>query len=143
MSRWRLAALSAAALSIAMALAYLRDPRWLLTTTSGLRAWQTERDGARVRWMGGHASFFVPAAARTIEIPLRTTFAAHGEPPVTIAISIDDRPGDRIVLSDPSWHTSVLRLPPPGSRRVRRIDLRADRTREDNRAAAVGEVGIH
>jgi hypothetical protein len=33
-------------------------------------------------------------------------------------------------------------MPAPGSRKVRRIDIRVDRTREDNRGAAVGEIGI-
>jgi hypothetical protein len=97
------------------ALAYLRDPPWLLATASGLRGWGTDRDGTRYRWTGGHASFFVPA--------------------------IDDRPADRVVLADDSWRRLVVRLPPQGTRRVRRIDILLDRTRDGNRGVQLGEIG--
>ena len=136
-----LAGLLVAAAVIAAA-GYLRDPPWLLSTTSGLRAWESDRDGRRFRWMGGHASFFVPSSARLIEIPLHTTFESIGEWPVTVDVAIDDRASERLVLSDGEWHTMRLRLPPAGSRKVRRIDIRVDRTREDNRGAAIGEVRI-
>ena len=92
--------------------------------------------------MGGHASFFVPSDARTIEIPVRTTFDQAADWPVTLSVSIDDRPGDAVLLRDASWNSIVLRMPPPGSRKVRRIDIRLDRTRDDNRGAAIGEVRI-
>jgi hypothetical protein len=121
-------------------LAYLRDPPWLITITSGLRPWQTDASGRRYRWTGGHASLFVPSDAPLLSIPLRTTFDAPADPPITVTITIDDRPVDRIVLTDPEWHLSTFRLPPGGSRRVRRMDIRVDRTRDDNRGAAVGEV---
>lgn len=91
--------------------------------------------------MGGHASFFVPSSARLIEIPVHAAFESI-EWPVTVSVAIDDRTGDRLILSDGEWHTIRLRLPAAGSRRVRRIDVRADRTREDNRGAAIGEVRI-
>jgi hypothetical protein len=123
-------------------LGYLRDPPWLLSTTSGLRAWETEADGTRVRWMGGHASLFVPSSARTVELPERTTFDAPGDWPVTVTVAIDDRMGDRIVLSDGQWHSMLVRLPPAGRRKVRRLDIRLDRTRDDNHGAAIGELRI-
>jgi hypothetical protein len=123
-------------------LGYLRDPPWLLSTTSGLRAWETEADGTRVRWMGGHASLFVPSSARTVELPVRTTFDAPGDWPVTVTVAIDDRMGDRIVLSDGQWHSMLVRLPPAGRRKVRRLDIRLDRTRDDNHGAAIGELRI-
>ncbi len=121
-------------------LAYLRDPPWLITVTSGMRPEKTDSSGRPYRWMGGHASLFVPSDARLVSIPLRTTFDAPADQPVTVSITIDDRPVDRIVLADPEWHLSSFRLPPAGSRRVRRVDLRVDRTRDDNRGAAVGDV---
>jgi hypothetical protein len=93
-----------------------------------------------MRWMGGHASFFVPADARSIEIPVRTTFERPNDWPIAVSVSIDDRPANRIVLTDGAWRRVVLIMPARASRRVRRIDLRMDRTRDDNRAAAVGEV---
>jgi hypothetical protein len=129
------------AVALIATLLYLRDPPWLLSTTSGLRGW--EDDGAtRFRWMGGHASLFVPASARSIEIPLRTTFKQPGDWPITVRVSIDDRLSDQLVLGDAGWHSIVLRMPPPGSRKVRRVDIRVDRTRDDNYGAAVGEIGI-
>jgi hypothetical protein len=139
--RRRTFAIVGIAAAICASLAYLRDPPWLLSVTSGLRPWQTDADGHRFRWMGGHASLFVPSDARVVTLPLRTTFGA-GDPPVTATISIDDRPADRLVLQDSQWHASTVRLPQKGSRRVRRIDIRVDRTREDNHGAAVGEISI-
>jgi hypothetical protein len=121
-------------------LAYLRDPPWLLSTASGMRPWETDRSGTRLRWMGGHASFFVPADARSIEIPLRTTFGRSDDWPIAVSVSIDDRSVDRLVLTDQRWRRLVLTMPTGGSRKVRRIDLRMDRTRDDNRAAAIGEI---
>ena len=134
-----LAGLLLAAAVIAAA-GYLRDPPWLLSTTSGLRGWESDGDGRKFRWMGGHASLFVPSSSRMIEIPLHTTFESIDDWPVTVDVAIDDRPTDRLVLSDGGWHTMRFRLPPAGNRKVRRIDIRVDRTREDNRGAAVGEV---
>jgi hypothetical protein len=125
---------------IAVALAYLHDPPWLLSATSGMRPWETDASGTRMRWMGGHASFFVPAEARAVEIPVRTSFERPDDWPIAVSVSIDDRPATRIVLTDDTWRRVVLVMPARGSRRVRRIDLRMDRTREDNRAAALGEV---
>ena len=123
-------------------LGYLRDPPWLLSTTSGLRDWETDADGTRIRWMGGHASLFVPASAHAVELPVRTTFDASGDWPITVTVAIDDRVSDRIVLSDGAWHSIQMQLPPAGDRRVRRLDIRLDRTRDDNHGVAVGEVRI-
>ena len=121
-------------------LAYLRDPAWLIDVTAGLRPPQMDASGRRFRWSGGHASLFVPSNARLVSIPLRAAFDAPADPPVTVTITIDDRLADRLVLRDPEWRVSTIRLPPPGSRRVRRVDIRVDRTREDNYGVAVGDV---
>jgi hypothetical protein len=137
----RLITIVVIAAALIAALAYLHDPPWLLSVTSGMRPWEADADGRRVRWMGGHASLFVPSDAHAVSIPLRTTFGA-GDLPVTATISIDDRPVDRVALTDPEWRASTVRLPPKDGRRVRRIDIRVDRTRDDNRGAAVGEVSI-
>jgi hypothetical protein len=123
-------------------LGYLRDPPWLLSTTSGLRGWETDPGGTRFRWMGGHASVFVPSSARAVELPVRTTFDSPGDWPITVTVAIDDRMSDRIVLSDAEWHSMVLRLPPARGRKVRRLDIRLDRTRDDNYGAAIGELRI-
>ena len=130
------------AIAVVVTLAYLRDPPWLLSTTSGMRPWETDASGTRMRWMGGHASFFVPADARSIEIPVRTTFERADDWPIAVSMSIDDRSANRIVLTDAAWRRVNLTMPPRGSRSVRRIDLVMDRTRDDNRAAAIGEVVV-
>jgi hypothetical protein len=132
----------ALAAALAGGLSYLRDPPWLLRMTSGMRQWEAAADGTRFRWMGGHASLFVPSDARSAEIPLRTTFDAPGDWPIVVSITLDDRPVDRIVLSDGAWRYAVVRLPPPAGRRARRIDIRVDRTRDDNHGAAVGEIRL-
>ena len=70
---------------------------------SGFRRWETASDGTRYRSIAGHASFFVPADAKAIVIPARTTFADPEDPPVEISIAIDDRLADAFVLRDGSW----------------------------------------
>jgi hypothetical protein len=139
MIRRRPLAIAFAILACAAALAYLRDPPWLLTMTSGLREERRDPAGKTFRTRAGHASFFVPTDAASVEIPLRGVFESEKDWPITVTIAIDDRPADRLTLTDASWRVSTLRLPPPSGRRVRRIDIRADRTRSDQRAVEVGE----
>lgn len=119
---------------------YLRDPPWLSTLESGFRAPETLPDGTTARWIGGHASFFVPSTAATIMIPLRTTFESLDDPPITVTIAVDDRPADRVTLLDDTWHHRRLTMPVPAGRRVRRIDVRADRVRAGNRGVQLGVV---
>jgi hypothetical protein len=90
--------------------------------------------------MGGHASFFVPASATAVVIPVRISFQSSADPVVRVSISIDDRPADEVVLRDDSWQTRRLLLPQPGRRHLRRIDIRVDRVRAGNRGAQIGEV---
>ena len=138
----RLALVCIVVASVAGALAYLRDPPWLDRMESGFRRWETATDGTRYRWTAGHASFFVPATATAIVIPTRTTFDDPGQPPILVSIAIDDRPADEFVLRDDGWRTHELLLPPPGRRRLRRIDVRVDRLRQGLRGVQVGEVRV-
>jgi hypothetical protein len=130
------------AAAVAGSLAYLRDPPWLLGLSSGMRGWQIGTDGARYRWAAGHSSFFVPSDAGSIEIPLRATFDAPHDWPIVATITLDDRPVDRLVLSDAAWRRAVIILPSRHSRRVLRIDIRLDRTRDENHGVAVGEIRV-
>ncbi|HET7221010.1 MAG TPA: hypothetical protein VFJ02_23310 [Vicinamibacterales bacterium] len=132
----------AAAIAIATiaALAYLRDPPWLAGVESGLRGWETAADGTRFRWTDGHASFFVPAASGAVTIPVRVPFDAPGDPPVRVRIAIDDRLADEFELRDDRWTSRRLQLPPPGSRSLRRVDLRVDRVRAGNRGVQMARV---
>jgi hypothetical protein len=107
-------AVSAIALVAVVAiLAYLRDPPWLSDVSSGFYGWQTHDDGVRFRWMSGHASFFVPADAAFIEIPLRAEFESPHDWNVAASVAIDDRPAARIELTDETWHSLRVLLPPP------------------------------
>ncbi len=136
----RVSSIGVIVLIAAAVLAYLRDPPWLAGIESGFRGWQVA-DGTRYRWTDGHASFFVSAAATTVVIPARTVFGP-GDPPQRVSISIDDRKADEFILSDERWQARILLLPPPGSRRLRRIDIRVDRVRQGNRGAQIGEVTV-
>jgi hypothetical protein len=128
-------------MALAGALWYLRDPAWLQGMSSGLRPWE-QSEGRRYRWSGGHASFFVPSGATAIDMPIATTFTADDSRPMIVSVTIDDEPAGAIILRDPEWVTVHLPLPPPGSRRVRRIDVRTSITREDNHGVKIGEVQV-
>lgn len=140
MVKLRVATIVAAAVALCGVLAYLHDPPWLIEQTTGLRPWQQRQDEPRYRWSGGHASFFVRADAGTIDIPLSTTFDRQDARPMMVTVSVDDEVTARVVLTDASWTHVTAALPPPGSRRVRRIDVRTSITREDNHGVRIGEV---
>jgi hypothetical protein len=123
-------------------LAYLRDPAWLADVESGFHRWHTDPDGVRYRWTTGHASFFVPSSSVRVTVPVRVTFDRPGDPPVRVRIAVDDRPADEFELRDDRWSARRIVLPPPGSRRLRRIDVRVDRLRADNRGVQLGEVAL-
>jgi hypothetical protein len=125
-----------ALVACAVGLWYLRDPAWLASVESGFRGWEQDADGTRFRWIGGHASFFVPSGAAAIALPLRAP--GSSDRPATVTISIDDRPADRLVVSDERWRELRVVLSGGTSRRVRRIDIRVDRTLRDNRGIQVG-----
>jgi hypothetical protein len=123
-------------------LAYLRDPPWLASIESGFRGWEVTADGTRYRWTGGHASFFVPARATVVVIPARAVFDEPGPASQRVSISIDDRAADEFVLRNGEWEVRKLRMPPPGRRRLRRIDVRVDRLREGHRGVQLGEITV-
>jgi hypothetical protein len=118
---------------------YLRDPPWLIDQRTGLRARERAADGTVFRWSGAHASFFVPADARSVRIPIATTFDARGAQPMMVSAFVDDVRAARVLLSDESWHTLTFDLPPQASRRVRRIDVRTSVVRDDNHGVKMGE----
>jgi hypothetical protein len=125
-NRWRVGIGVAA---LAAALAYLYDPPWADRATSGLRPWEENPKGTFFRWTAGRASFFVPAAATSIMLPLRSVFPGPGGAPVRVEIRADDRFLATIELVDPeAWVRPELPLGRSrGHRRFRRIDLRVSR----------------
>lgn len=120
---------AAVAFLLVVALAYLRDPPWLVRVTSGLGAWETEGDGLRYRWTTGRASIFVPASDEFVTFRLRAPKEDPRDWPITATITIDDRPADVVKVSEEEW--SVVRLRPRTrtNRKVRRIDIQLDRVR--------------
>jgi hypothetical protein len=138
----RVITLGALVVVIVGTLAYLRDPPWLAQIESGFDRWQTTESDIRYRRIAGHASFFVPSNATAIVVPVRTTFQA-GDPAIRMSFSIDDRAADDILLTDDVWHAVILRFPPAGTRRHRRIDIRADRLRADERSAQIGQIKVY
>jgi len=124
------------------ALWYLRDPAWLITQSTGLRGWERSADGTRFRWSGGHASFFIPSEERIIRIPIATTFDARGNEPMVVTFTIDGSRAGRVLLTDAGWQEVTLAMPPRGSRRVRRVDVRTNVTREDNHGVQLGEPKV-
>ena len=121
---------------------YLRDPAWLIDQSTGLRAPEKAADGTVFRWSEGHASFFVPSDAGTIRIPVSTTFGADGTAPMMVTVFVDDARAGRLLLTDDAWHSMTIPLPPRGSRRVRRIDIRTSVVRDDNHGVRVGAVQV-
>ena len=94
------------------------------------------------RWSGGHASFFVSADAQSIRVPIATTFPDENAAPMVVTFSIDDTRAARVLLTNEAWKDVVIPMPPRGSRRVRRIDVRTSVTREDNHGVKIGEVEV-
>lgn len=136
----RRATIAAAALTALVALlAYLRDPPWLIHVSSGFRAWRVDGAGLRYRTMTGHGSFFIPADATAVTLAVSAPFDSPSDWPITATFFVDDKPADRLVLDDDGWHTLTIRLGQPATRRVRRIDIRTDRTRSGNRGLLVSE----
>lgn len=129
-------------LTVVGALWYLRDPAWLADQTTGLRGWQRAADGTRYRWSGRHASFFVTSDATRIMVPVATTFGTPADRPMVVTLSIDNERGARVLLTNASWMPVALAMPPRGSRRVRRIDVRTNVTREGNYGVMIGEVMV-
>jgi len=136
----RRAGVIVAALAAIAALAYLRDPPWLISQTTGLHRWEQPPGMPRYRWSGAHASFFVPAGSGTFDLPVSTTFDAHDDKAMMVTVSVDGDTAARIVLTDDGWKRVRIALPPPGSRRVRRIDVRTNVTRDGNRGVRIGEI---
>lgn len=136
-------AIVGAVVVLAVVVVWLRDPAWLQRIESGLGPWQADADGTRFRWTGGRASFFVEAALREVQLPVRVP-EQPPQWPTVLTVAIDGRTATRIEIADGAWRTVTVRLPRPGraSRRLRRIDLHVDRTRPGNRGIQLGEIQL-
>ena len=129
-------------LAIAGGILYLRDPPWLISYTTGLRPWERAEDGTAFRWSASHSSFFVPADAGVVLLPVSTTFDIGGDQPMLVTVAIDDIRAARVLLEDAQWKHVTLTLPKPGGRRVRRVDIRASVTSHGYRRFRIGELKV-
>lgn len=124
-------------------LAYLYDPPWIAGMTTGFHRWEKYPSGAPFRWTNGHASFFVPADATTLTIPMRAAFSGPDGAPVLVKVSVDDRWLADVVLDDPDAFVRPS-FPMPRTRthrRFRRVDVRVNRVRtEGNLGIQMGPV---
>lgn len=143
MSRWRPVAIVLCVVLTVPLLAYLRDPPWLIDVTSGFGALERDRGGRFFRWIGGRASFFVPAGARQVQIPVRALFLTSDRRPFLVRIDVNDRPVKRIALEDEGWREVAVQIPAGADRgrRVVRIDLHVDHTwSERSLGVQVGQI---
>jgi hypothetical protein len=122
---WRRVRIAAGIVAMAGVLAYLHDPPWAGRVTSGLRPWEENPPGTFFRWTTGRASFFVPATAKAITLPLLAVFPGRDGSPVRVEIRVDGRFLANIELVDPKeWVRPELPLGRTrGHLHFRRIDL--------------------
>ena len=127
-SRRRLLA-AIAAVAFVAALAYLHDPPWIGGVTSGLRPWEEDPPGTLFRWTAGRASFYVPATASSLIVPMRSVFPGPGGSPVQVQVRDNGKLLGTVELSSPdAWARPSFQLTrSAGGRRFRRIDLRVSR----------------
>lgn len=133
-----------AALIIAL-LAFLYDPPWSAEMTTGFHRWEQHQAGVRFRWTNGHASFFVPADATMVTVPMRAAFPGPDGAAVIVKVSVDDRWLADIALDDSdAWVHPRLPLPrKPTHRSFRRVDVRVGRVRTDgNLGIQTGEISV-
>jgi hypothetical protein len=86
-------------------------------------------DFSRIRYglsakqvMTSRARFFVPAGARSVDIPLRSR--SNDDQPALVDVLVDDVVGETVTLTGREWHTAKVVMPEPASRQFHRIDLR-------------------
>jgi hypothetical protein len=129
MTRLKSIRVAAVLLASAGLLGYLHDPPWMGGVTSGLRGWEEDPPGTMFRWTTGRATFFIPATATAMTVPLRAVFPGPNGTPVNVEIRADDRLLANVALTDPeAWVRPTFPLKhAAGRRRFRRIDLRISR----------------
>jgi len=88
----------------------------------GFSKWQQQPDGTRYRLAGGHATFYVSPAARSVRIPLRRASLAPAT--VEVTIYLDGAEANKVILrSDEDEKTVRLNLLRRAKTRFARIDL--------------------
>jgi O-antigen ligase len=94
----------------------------LENTSIGFSIWHRDSGGLRYRWAGGRSSFFVPASARAVRIPLR--HGPEAPDPIEVRILLDGREANRVRLSaNRGWQNVLLLIPSSDGQAFSRIDL--------------------
>ena len=62
---------------------------------------------------------------------------------MVVSFTIDGSRAGRVLLTDGAWQEVTLSMPPRGSRRVRRVDVRTSITREGNHGVQLGEPKVN
>jgi hypothetical protein len=79
--------------------------------TFGFYDWEND-NGFPYRWTGRRATFFVPAGARELHIPVRSMMILGHQEPVRFSIAVNGRVLDTFPITQGNWETVQLRLPP-------------------------------
>jgi O-antigen ligase len=87
----------------------------------GVSGWQRSADGTAFRWAGQHATFYVPANATAIVLPLRPADSGDlGE----VELRLDGQLANRVRLAEEGWTRVRLVMPrPEGAPRFRRLEV--------------------
>jgi O-antigen ligase len=94
--------------------------------TFGFYDWEND-NGFPYRWTSRRATFFVPASARELHIPVRSMMILGHTDPVRFSVAVNGRVLDTFPITQGNWETVKLRLPPrlSGSE-FTRIDVMTD-----------------
>lgn len=132
-------------IAIVAVLAYLRDPPWIGSITSGLRPWSHDRAGTAFRWTNGHAAFYVPSDAASMTLPVRPGLPRPNGRTVAVAISIDGRWLVTRTLGEAErWVQMSVPIADRTTRRHRRVEVRVDAViAQRNLGVQLGEVTLH
>ena len=97
--------------------------------TFGFYGWEQDESGFKFRWASRRATFFIPASARELRLPIRALHIGRNTAPTDVTIEVAGRPFHRVVLPHDDWVTVRLRLPVPlKDERYWRIDIVTERT---------------
>jgi O-antigen ligase len=77
----------------------------------GFYDWEND-NGFPYRWSSRRATFFVPARARELHLPVRSMMILGHLDPVRFSVAVNGRVLDTFSITQGNWETVQLRLPP-------------------------------
>ena len=78
--------------------------------TFGFYDWEND-NGFPYRWTSRRATFFVPASARELHLPVRSMMILGHQDPVRFSVAVNGRVLDTFAITQGNWETVHLRLP--------------------------------